>query len=536
MRVRAMKMSAVLFLWGCLCFPLFAADSLSLAGPWKFIAGDGNKCAAPGYDASSHADIDLPGDWLFHLKGNENLAALVWLRKTVDIPASFAGEPLMLYLGEIGIADEAYFNGERIGSTGVVPRDPDTLRYRMTWRFPRYYHIPPGLVRHDRPNVVAVKVFSHVFSGMRGEPAIMRDKASSSLRFFRDHSAIVINICALALNVVFFSIFLMLSLANIRRIEYLYLAVILFLGVLLNLPFIGLPWSAPGLQQFKFILLVYVIINYYIFITLQRLLKTSYDKAAYALTVLLLFLAAGVVMAPTTSFLILTCGLMAVAYVNVLLAMTLFVFVSALKRDPLRYWYLAFLVLLVPFSFWRNTYYLLSMRFNEMGGFIFLHIPMLIYAFMLYFFYDYEYTRRNHESLYRSLMEKTLKLQSALGIAKKDRPRRGPREAVTFLIEYLDANYRERYNRKDLARKFGLNEDYMMQLFKKTTGVTISTYINTKRVEAVKVFLVDTEIKIIDIAYHVGFDNYTHFHRLFKKSTGLTPVEYREYARRARDD
>jgi two-component system response regulator YesN len=79
----------------------------------------------------------------------------------------------------------------------------------------------------------------------------------------------------------------------------------------------------------------------------------------------------------------------------------------------------------------------------------------------------------------------------------------------------------------ELSRKFGLNEDYMGQLFKKVTGTTISNYINTNKINAAKSLLAGTNSKIIDIAYHVGFDNLTHFHRQFKKQTGCTPNEYR---------
>jgi len=88
-------------------------------------------------------------------------------------------------------------------------------------------------------------------------------------------------------------------------------------------------------------------------------------------------------------------------------------------------------------------------------------------------------------------------------------------------------NFSEKYDRIELSKKFGLNEDYMGQIFKKATGTNISNYINTNRINAAKELLTDTSAKIIDIAYHVGFDNLTHFHRQFKIQTGCTPNEYR---------
>ena len=68
----------------------------------------------------------------------------------------------------------------------------------------------------------------------------------------------------------------------------------------------------------------------------------------------------------------------------------------------------------------------------------------------------------------------------------------------------------------------------MGQIFKKETGYNISNYINLKRIEASKDLLTEIDTKIIDIAFHVGFDNLTHFHRQFKKIIGVTPTVYRK--------
>ena len=255
---------------------------------------------------------------------------------------------------------------------------------------------------------------------------------------------------------------------------------------------------------------------------------------SFIMSIVLLILTALIIVSPDSAFLIFYCGFTSVVFVNILLLLTLYIFAMQLKTDPMRYWYLIFILGVIPFSFWRNSYYLGTMQFNEMGDSIFIHIPLLLYAVMLFFFYDFEYKKRERDSLYQALLEKSRSMQDSLNRIKKRKLKQEPRETIHVVIDHLDSNYQERYNRKQLAQMFGLNEDYMMQLFKKTTGVTISQYINNKRLEIVKELLVDTEIKIIDIAYHVGFDNYTHFHRLFKKNTGLTPKEYRDYTRSAR--
>ena len=83
-------------------------------------------------------------------------------------------------------------------------------------------------------------------------------------------------------------------------------------------------------------------------------------------------------------------------------------------------------------------------------------------------------------------------------------------------------------DRRALAQRFDINEDYIGQLFKKATGTNISNYINMRRIERAKKLLIETDSKIIDIGYHVGFETLVHFHRQFKKSTAMTPQEYRK--------
>ena len=62
---------------------------------------------------------------------------------------------------------------------------------------------------------------------------------------------------------------------------------------------------------------------------------------------------------------------------------------------------------------------------------------------------------------------------------------------------------------------------------KKETGVTPSKYINQKKIEKAQLILVTDEMSVKNVAFSLSFDDYSYFNRLFKKTTGLTPQEYR---------
>jgi len=131
----------------------------------------------------------------------------------------------------------------------------------------------------------------------------------------------------------------------------------------------------------------------------------------------------------------------------------------------------------------------------------------------------------NKNSNFKKLQKELLKLQSSLN--SNDVCKKKKNDKISDILIYLNNNFTHPYDRKDLAKKFNLNENYMPQLFKNKTGISISEFINKKRIDAAKKLIAKNESKIIDIAYHVGFDNYSFFYRSFKKYTKLKPIEYK---------
>lgn len=78
------------------------------------------------------------------------------------------------------------------------------------------------------------------------------------------------------------------------------------------------------------------------------------------------------------------------------------------------------------------------------------------------------------------------------------------------------------------AQLLNVNSSYLSTLFKKETGVTLTDYVNKKRMEHAILLLNTTTIQIQTIAQHCGIPDVNYFTKTFKKYIGKTPKEYRD--------
>lgn len=99
---------------------------------------------------------------------------------------------------------------------------------------------------------------------------------------------------------------------------------------------------------------------------------------------------------------------------------------------------------------------------------------------------------------------------------------------VTQVIKYMNANYNQNITLSSVAKEFYINASYLSKLFKKTTNFTFVEYLNSIRIKNSKELLQSSDFKIIDIAEKVGFNNNTHFTRVFKEIIGMSPMQFRQ--------
>jgi two-component system response regulator YesN len=94
--------------------------------------------------------------------------------------------------------------------------------------------------------------------------------------------------------------------------------------------------------------------------------------------------------------------------------------------------------------------------------------------------------------------------------------------------EIIDQKYMDQISVTILSDMVSLTPTYLCVLFKQETGQTVNEYLTGVRLNRAKEFLSQTNIRLYDVCYKVGYLSPSYFTRLFKKSTGLTPGEYRE--------
>jgi two-component system response regulator YesN len=99
---------------------------------------------------------------------------------------------------------------------------------------------------------------------------------------------------------------------------------------------------------------------------------------------------------------------------------------------------------------------------------------------------------------------------------------------VRKIIEYIDSSFTEDFMLVDVAKKFNITVGYVSALIKKETGKTYMEYVMNKRLNLAKELLQNTSLSIQVIVDRVGYRDYFHFNKIFKKYFGITPGKFRK--------
>ncbi|MGN0683946.1 MAG: AraC family transcriptional regulator [Oscillospiraceae bacterium] len=124
-------------------------------------------------------------------------------------------------------------------------------------------------------------------------------------------------------------------------------------------------------------------------------------------------------------------------------------------------------------------------------------------------------------ALHREMIEYFTK---AVAAAKKKSVISKP---VSECMDYINNHLHERISVRELAGLVHLNESYLSVLFKRETGVAISEYVISKRMEAAENMLKFSEFSVSEISDILNFSSYSHFARTFRKYYNTSPKKYR---------
>ncbi len=92
---------------------------------------------------------------------------------------------------------------------------------------------------------------------------------------------------------------------------------------------------------------------------------------------------------------------------------------------------------------------------------------------------------------------------------------------------YVHNHLSEPIRLQEVADYVGLSPNYFSSLFKKEMHLAFADYVNHTRIKESQFLLQTTNHSILDIAISVGFNNQNYFTTIFKKTTGITPKQYR---------
>ena len=98
---------------------------------------------------------------------------------------------------------------------------------------------------------------------------------------------------------------------------------------------------------------------------------------------------------------------------------------------------------------------------------------------------------------------------------------------VLKALDFFSKNIGGKIDAERLAAEACLSRDHFAKIFRREMGMPPSAYIIMKKMERAELLLVTTDMSVRDIALRLGYDDHSYFIRLFCKTVGRTPLQYR---------
>jgi AraC-like DNA-binding protein/ligand-binding sensor protein len=98
---------------------------------------------------------------------------------------------------------------------------------------------------------------------------------------------------------------------------------------------------------------------------------------------------------------------------------------------------------------------------------------------------------------------------------------------VRNVVSYINTHYADQIRVADVAVAHKCNADYLSRSFKRTVGFGVLEYLHRVRVDHARRLLLTERFTIGEIGHLVGFQDQSHFGKVFRRMVGVTPIEFR---------
>ncbi|NGZ74455.1 helix-turn-helix domain-containing protein [Saccharibacillus alkalitolerans] len=99
---------------------------------------------------------------------------------------------------------------------------------------------------------------------------------------------------------------------------------------------------------------------------------------------------------------------------------------------------------------------------------------------------------------------------------------------VSDAVRYINAHYAEPLELDELSKRFYISRSHLSRTFKDVTGFGFAEYVNITRVREAQRLLRETDLSVTSVSELAGFDNFSHFGKMFKRLSGMSPRTYRK--------
>lgn len=97
-----------------------------------------------------------------------------------------------------------------------------------------------------------------------------------------------------------------------------------------------------------------------------------------------------------------------------------------------------------------------------------------------------------------------------------------------LITDYMNEHIEDQITLDTITKKFAINRNKLNELFMKHSSMTCMSYLQKLRLDLGKILLTKTDLPVSEISLRVGYPDSNYFTKLFKKTEGMTPTQYRK--------